>query len=181
MPGVVPLIFAEAKSNGPTHFSRTDILLMGHAHHECFRLCWRPLPSYFRDQLPVPSQRISKNGSHTTLQGHLMRHVFQGSRSAREDITHGFSTFEYFNHTGALRRVGWVRRRCVRRGWDLPRARVPVSLRVLNPDTGHPEAGRSRSSLREPQPMILIAAPQVPRCCQQALKERVDLLRSKDV
>ena len=29
-----------------------------------------------------------------------MRNVFRGSRSAREDITHGFSTFEYFDHTG---------------------------------------------------------------------------------
>jgi len=29
-----------------------------------------------------------------------MPNVFQGSRSAREDITHGFSTFEYFDHTG---------------------------------------------------------------------------------
>jgi hypothetical protein len=61
-----------AKSNGPTLFSRRDTLLMGHAHHECFHLWRRPATVVLpRDQLAMPRQRISKNGSNTTLHGHI--------------------------------------------------------------------------------------------------------------
>src|SRR5215471_13546844 len=44
----------------------------GHAHHECFHLWRRPATVVLpRDQLAMPRQRISKNGSNTTLYGHI--------------------------------------------------------------------------------------------------------------
>ena len=48
----------------------------------------------------LPREEHSKRKQHNVTRFHIRRVTFSRSRSARGDITHGFRTFEYFDHTG---------------------------------------------------------------------------------
>ena len=76
-----------------------------------------------------------------------MRNVFQGSRSAREDITHGFSTFEYF---GPMGNPDGGKRPEFRRSAELPNAGCKVTRTNTHSRLDGPDQPRKGLAARRP-------------------------------